>query len=115
MNFYISGPMSGLPDFNRDAFNDLELNIRIICKSIDPVGNHRVFNPAQIEGADQKSYKHLMRDCLWGMTYSSHFVQLPNWEHSHGALIEYSIAIALEMPIISSNDVPKWLLQNLGY
>jgi len=114
MNFYISGPMSGIPNYNRDAFNDLESNIRIICKTIDPIGKHKVFNPAKIPNADQKPYKQLMRDCLWGMVQCSHFIQLPNWEHSHGALIEYSIAIVLEMPIICAKDLPKWLIKNLN-
>jgi hypothetical protein len=106
--------MSGIHNYNRDAFNDLESNIRIMCKSIDPIGKHKIFNPAKIEGANYKSYKQLMRDCIWGMVHCSHFIQLPNWEHSHGALIEYSIAITLEMPIISSSDIPKWLLKNLN-
>lgn len=114
MNFYISGPMSGLPNYNRHTFNTLESSIRVMCKSIDTFGNHKIFNPAKIPFADKKTYAQLMRECMIGLTQSTHFIQLPDWEHSHGALIEHSIAVVLEMKIISSKDLPKWLLENLN-
>ena len=113
MKFYISGPMSGIENYNRPAFFEVETIIKSTCKEIDPRCQHLVFNPARIPDADKKKYRQLMRECIWGLTYCSHFVQLPRWEHSSGALIEYTLAIILEMPIIQSTDIRSWLVKNL--
>jgi hypothetical protein len=114
MKFYLSGPMSGIENYNRPAFFELETVIKSVSKKIDPEHNHLVFNPARIPDADNKKYRQLMRECLWGLTYCSHFVQLPGWEHSSGALIEYTVAVILEMPIIKSTDIQTWLVKNLN-
>lgn len=114
MNFYISGPMSGLPNHNKHVFNSVETSIRAICNSIDPLGRHQIYNPAKIQFPETKSYQQLLRECITGLARCTHFVQLPNWEHSHGALIEYSIAVALHMEILQSKETTQWLIKNLS-
>ncbi|WP_322864362.1 DUF4406 domain-containing protein [Aeromonas allosaccharophila] len=72
---YIAGPMSGLPNFNRDAFNKEALRLQSL--------GHVALNPAILpDGLEQHEY---MAVCIEMVKMADQLVLLPNWERSAGA------------------------------
>lgn len=88
---YISGPMTGLPEFNFPAFNAKAAELR--------AAGHDVINPTE-HGEDGCTEWHeflrkdirLLMDC-----YAIHM--LPGWENSKGARLELHIARELGMRV----------------
>jgi hypothetical protein len=83
MRVYISGPMTGKPDYNRAAFEVAEAYVK-----------HRgdeAVNPFDIQcaGKDWASY---MREDIRALTTCEGIVVLPGWEGSRGACLEVHIA-----------------------
>lgn len=102
----LSGPMSGLPDFNRKAFMDAE---RILDDA-----DLDLFNPARLEPIDicdeQENWTFALAKCLEAMSYNiDHdriiLAQLPGWEQSPGAQIEHIAAKRLGYEIIAIEDL----------
>lgn len=89
---YISGPMTGLPDFNRPAFNAMAAKLKAEGK--------KVFNPADIRLADNAKWADYMRECIVGLMACNTMIQLDGWENSKGSCIETSLAIALDFEFI---------------
>ena len=114
--------MEGYPIYNAHAFTDAHA----ICKL---AGAKHVYNPAQQwlcepqSTSDKLTHKDYMHQCLnelinseSGITYDA-IIQLHGWEKSSGAFTEYSVANALEICILSIDDilVPEqlqYLLEN---
>lgn len=87
---YIAGPISGLPNFNRDAFN-AEAN-RLLGLG------HVALNPAILpDGLEQHEY---MAICIEMVKMADQLVMLPGWERSAGARAEHALAIKLGKAII---------------
>ncbi|MGY3922008.1 DUF4406 domain-containing protein [Aeromonas jandaei] len=87
---YIAGPMSGLPNFNRDAFNKEALRLQGL--------GHVALNPAILpDGLEQHEY---MAICIEMVKMADQLVLLPNWERSAGATAEHALAIKLGKPVI---------------
>jgi len=90
---YISGPMTGLPNHNYEAFNQLAYDLRTWDKFI-------VLNPAENfggkQGLDRKEY---MRIDLCHLLQAEVVVLLPGWVKSKGAKLEVTIAKELGLPI----------------
>lgn len=97
----LSGPMSGISDFNFPAFDAAAQRLR--------AQGYYVFNPAESsrEIGDGLEYNVYLRYCIckiclidmaWGGRNDGNrsvLVQLPGWERSKGALAEYHLAVAL--------------------
>lgn len=84
---YLSGPMSGLPDFNRPAF-DREARIQ--------AGHGRiVLNPAAIAGHDDWTWQQWMREALKLQLEADVVHLLPGWRKSRGARIGRRLALIL--------------------
>jgi nucleoside 2-deoxyribosyltransferase len=90
MRIYLSGPMSGLPNFNREQFNAVANVLR--SRGFD------VFNPAEqrVSGDDWTLY---MRKDICGLMACDIDVLLPNWDTSRGAMIETFLASVLGIPM----------------
>lgn len=87
---YIAGPMTGLPNFNRDAFNKEALRLQSL--------GHVELNPAILpDGLEQHEY---MAICIEMVKMADQLVLLPNWERSAGAAAEHALAIKLGKPVI---------------
>lgn len=94
MKIYLSGPMTGLPDFNRPAFIEA-------AKLLRSVG-FIVWNPAESqESLSGAPWSVCMRACVAGLLESDWLVQLPGWKDSKGANLEYQIAVHLGIPVAS--------------
>lgn len=115
MNFYLAGPMSGIPHFNFPAFNSAAATLR--------ANGHSVFNPAERDierhgGVDisfsndkgdpekaKRDFGFSLRDALADDTafickYADAIAMLPGWENSKGARAEHALAFALGHTIV---------------
>lgn len=92
-HIYLSGPMTGLPDYNRPAFDKLAEELRAQGNS--------VFNPADVGERDViRTRSWYMRKDIEGLLKSDSVYVLPGWEKSEGAKLEIEIAKQLELPIV---------------
>lgn len=95
---YLSGPMSGLKNFNHETFN---LNAAFLRES-----GWSVFSPAEMDlelGIDltgpvtEDQYQALMRNDYRALTECSAIAFLPGWEKSRGAKLESDFANVLKL------------------
>ncbi len=90
---YLSGPMTGLPDFNRPAFHAAAAALR--------EQGHVVINPAEVDLGPDATWSDYMRIHLAEIArrVTQVFV-LPGWEGSRGAQLEVHVARALGLPVV---------------
>lgn len=87
---YIAGPMTGLPNFNRDTFHREAERLQTL--------GHVALNPAILpDGLEQHEY---MAICIEMVKMADQLVMLPGWERSAGARAEHALAIKLGKAII---------------
>lgn len=86
---YISGPMTGLPNSNYDAFTICAIQLRSL--------GHEVLNPAEhFEGRqDLPRHKFLAADVVSLVQQCKEIVLLQGWEQSEGSKLEAQIGIDL--------------------
>ena len=90
MKIYIAGPMTGLPDCNRPAFNAVA---SILTKC-----GETVLNPAVLpDGMEHHEY---MTICLAMVEVADQVFLLPGWRESKGACMEHRKACELGKKII---------------
>lgn len=90
---YISGPMTGIANFNREMFTKVK---RLIAAQ-----GATVLSPADLKQGP--SWEYQMRQCIRYIADSTKIVMLPGWENSRGALIEHLVACQIL--------VPRWYLE----
>jgi hypothetical protein len=90
---YLSGPMTGLPDFNRPAFHAAAAALR--------AQGYVVINPAEVDLGLDATWVDYMRIHLAEIArrVTQVFV-LPGWESSRGAQLEVHVARSLELPVV---------------
>ena len=93
---YISGPMSGHPDFNYPAFNRAADRISAMGYAVE--------NPADNPEPACKSWAGYMRLALAQLVRCDISVRLPGWEGSRGAVIENDIAQMLGMEVVDLHE-----------
>ncbi|MFS0827641.1 DUF4406 domain-containing protein [Pseudomonas phoenicis] len=89
---YLSGPMTGLPDFNYPAFNNAAFKLRSVY------GLH-VENPAESPVPPCGSWLGYMRMAVAQIAKVDCIVTLPGWEASRGAKVEVDLARGLGLPV----------------
>lgn len=88
---YIAGPMTGIPDYNRPAFN--EYAAKLVAQG------HTVLNPATLpDGLEQSEY---MDICLAMVRACDELYALPGWEDSLGASVEYDYACKIGKVVVT--------------
>lgn len=96
LRVYLSGPMSGFPEWNFPAFNAAAEHLRN--------AGYRVFNPAELpHPADTTPLKVFMREDIRALLGADIVVVLPEWEKSKGARLEVLIAQNLGLEIRQYN------------
>lgn len=98
---YIAGPMSGVPNYNRENFCAVE-------KAMELLG-HEPFNPIHHEGskraqAGTTSGTEAYRECLgidldWICKNADAIYMMRGWEKSYGCKAEHATAVALGLEI----------------
>jgi len=94
---YISGPMTGLPDYNFAAFEAAEKLLRKTVPSAEIINPHELSRGVDQHNAEWEDYLKLdlraMLDC-------DTVVILPGWHNSKGALLEIHVATSVNIPIV---------------
>lgn len=86
---YISGPMTGIPNFNRAAFKDAQITLEAM--------GHEVFNPGDHPSVTRRQCMEV--DLAWICREAEGMVMLFDWMESSGAKAELATAKALGIPI----------------
>lgn len=81
---FISGPMSGYPDYNSEAFYEAE---RMLKEK-----GYSVFNPAWMKFDNQWKHSEIMAIDIPALGQCDLIYQLPGWSWSKGACMEYEYA-----------------------
>lgn len=98
VKLYISGKMSGVPDYNYPKFNEVSHYIRDKYGAI-------VFNPAEnFEGRIDLPRSIYMREDIRQLLFAEGVVMIDGWQESKGATLEYTIAQELGLPIYHWNE-----------
>jgi hypothetical protein len=93
MKVYISGPISGLSDLNRSAFERAE-------KKLTEQG-HTAVNPLKASPVrDNWEWKDYMRNDILELLGCDSVYALTGWEQSRGAKIEIELARTLGMGVV---------------
>jgi hypothetical protein len=92
MKVYISGPMTGYPEFNYPAFNDAAEHLRAL--------GHEVLSPAEVDVLPGTTWETYLRADIILLVRSDAVAVLPGWEMSRGARLEVHIAHALGMTVL---------------
>jgi len=87
---YISGPMTGYPDFNYPAFHAAEAALTD--------RGFEVLNPAR--HPEQKTWADYLRLDLADVLTADLLAVLPGWRESRGAALEVHVAHALGMTVL---------------
>jgi hypothetical protein len=94
---YLSGPMTGYPDFNYPAFRKAATVLRM--------QGLEVFDPSECFDGDQGLSKEVyMREDIAAVLKASIVVVLDGWEQSSGARLEVEVAKAIGVPVESYTD-----------
>ena len=90
---YLSGPMTGLPDFNRPAFHAAAAALR--------EQGYVVINPAEVDLGPDATWADYMRIHLAEIARRvTRVFVLPGWESSRGAQLEVHVARSLGLPVV---------------
>jgi len=89
---YISGPMTGIADFNYPAFNKK-------AKALKKVG-YKVCNPAKIKHKDKNNWTMCLKESIIKMLTCDTVFLLDGWEKSDGATIEKELAEKVNMELV---------------
>lgn len=92
---YVSGPMTGIEDWNFPAFNHWAKRLRN--------AGYEVYNPAETDNGDTtKPRYYYLRQDVESLSKCKTLFLLPGWEQSAGARLEFEIAKRLDMLIWDS-------------
>jgi hypothetical protein len=94
MKVYIAGPMTGLPHFNRPAFQQAAINLSF--------EKHVPLNPAILpDGLTEADY---MAIGLTMLQRAEAIYLLTGWQFSAGARAEHALALKLGLEIIEQKE-----------
>jgi hypothetical protein len=95
---YLSGPMTGLPDFNHAAFYAEEKRLRAL--------GYRIINPAEINSDPETPWQECLRyDLIEMLCDCDSLALLDGWETSKGVFLEMFVAYSVGIRIVLAKDV----------
>jgi hypothetical protein len=94
---YVSGPMTGLPEFNFPAFNAEAA--RLAAMGFD------VVNPATLNPDTTTTWQQCMRNDIAALVTCDTIAMLPGWEYSSGANLELHIASRVGITIVNAREI----------
>lgn len=104
---YISGPMSGLPEFNFPAFRKMEEFLKENCHPT------KIHNPMY---TDQSLSYDKMVEYDMGLIQNegtTHLILLKGWNKSNGAKKELALALNLGLQILTEEEIYADSFQSL--
>lgn len=93
MIVYLSGPMTGIEEYNHPAFHAAAADLR--------EKGFEVISPAEIEHPIH-TWESCMRKDIMELMNAEKVAVLPGWEKSKGAKIEVYLALDLGMEVINA-------------
>ncbi|WP_074953983.1 DUF4406 domain-containing protein [Alicyclobacillus macrosporangiidus] len=96
MRVYLCGPMSGLPNLNREQFLAAANDLRDL--GLD------VYNPAE-QRAPEDPWALYMRQNIRELMSCQAVALLPGWEFSRGARIKTFLATTVDIPLYTWKDI----------
>lgn len=111
---YISGPMTGIPNLNKDEFDKADkLIMSKLSEGFFPI------NPYYLNAKDgSKSRPECLKVDIKALIDCNYIFMLPNWEQSAGARLEKAIADELhikEIQIVDGNVIIKAYTHKLKF
>jgi len=99
---YLSGPMTGIKDYNFPAFNNAADHLRH--------QGYKVLNPAENDGGDtsQSWEYYLKKDLVQIIEQCDAVAVLDGWHSSKGANLEVHVAKALGYPILNAYTMERY-------
>lgn len=102
MRYYLSGPMTGLPELNYPTFRTATEHLRAL--------GHEVYNPSEWEDRYNKGvFNHQIAFadyCVYIAREADAVVVLPGWKDSKGSRAEVALAHALGKPVLIYGAAP---------
>ena len=90
---YLSGPMTGVENFNHDLFNKVAAEFRMV--------GFEVCSPSEFfDGDKTREREEYMREAFKYLLEADTVVILPGWEQSKGARIEITVAQELGLNLV---------------
>lgn len=98
MRVYVAGPMTGIPNFNYDAFHEAAERLRAM--------GHEVENPAENVN-DSGEWVEWMKLALAQVIRCDGIALLDGWQNSRGAILEVHVATSLKLIVA---PISNWLV-----
>lgn len=119
MTIYLSGPMTGMEDYNRAGFAEMEKAVYERCGST-PGRGIKVVNPWTLSrelnvrfanaGRGEPRYTDYLKFDVQWLVDCDAVLTLPGYEQSKGAGVELQIAALLDIPVVKNLDELKKLV-----
>ncbi len=101
---YISGPITNMPNLNRDAF--YAHAAKLASEGVESYNPHDIPLPANMaEMTHDEIWQYFMRECVRNIPNCTVIHMLPKWGLSRGARWEHNIAEMLGLEILYLPDV----------
>lgn len=97
MRLYLSGPMTGLPEFNFPAFHAEASRLRGL--------GFDVVSPAELNPDPSATWHDCMRRDLAALLTCDAIALMPGWQKSAGAHLEMHVAHRVGMEILTTQDL----------
>lgn len=97
MRLYLSGPMSGLPNWNFPAFHAEAARLRGL--------GYEVVSPAEVNPDTSLSWHECLRLDIKHLCDCEAIALLPGWESSNGAHLELHIAHRLGLKVYQCKEL----------
>lgn len=94
--YYLSGPMTGLPEYNYPFFHR-------VAKALRGAG-YSITSPAELSPPDSDWHSAMRRD-IAALCTCTDLILLPEWENSQGAHLELMVAHRLGLRIHSLSSL----------
>lgn len=94
---YLSGPMTGLPQFNYPAFTEAAVRLRL--------QGYVVVSPVKVSGPPGREWHEYLRADIKALVDCDGIALMPGWETSAGAHLELHIAHRLGMSVHFVEDL----------
>lgn len=98
-SYYLSGPMTGIPDFNFPHFNTVAAALRLL--------GHSIINPAEINATTDGDWHNYLRADIKALCDCDGIILLAGWERSRGAHLELHLAHRLGLSIYTLDTFLK--------
>lgn len=102
---YICGPISGLPNLNREEFEATEILLR--KKGFEPINPHITCKNILLENfnSHEDHWNACMRADIAQLLTADFIYVLPRWDQSVGARIEVRLAKGINIPFLRCSDL----------